>query len=107
MHDLDPDDLFQLARQDTPEDRLARRVERIGRDMQPAAKTPGRAAGGGFRLFDLLGGWRGAGGLVTAALVGFVIGFSQAGSTTSDDDTSVLALMPGGDSLASDWSESG
>ena len=107
MHDLDPEDLFRLARHDAPDDRVVRQVERIARQMQPLPKAPARPAGRGIGLFDLFGGWRGASGLVTAALVGFVIGFAQANSTSSNDDTSFLAFMPGGDSLSSDWSESG
>ena len=84
------DDLFAEARRDqagAPSDDFMARVLADAEALQPAAPTDAQSVksrGLLQVLFDTIGGWQGAGGLVAATMASVWIGFSGAESLTVD-----------------------
>jgi hypothetical protein len=105
LTDAELDNLFDAARRDVPEldSDVRMRMAEDAIEAFAAATTPKIRAG--FDLRTLLGGWRGLGGLATAAIAGVWIGiappdnlpdpidlFDQAFSDTYDDFDPIFGL---------------
>lgn len=85
------DDLFAEARRDqsgAPSDDFMARILADAEAMQPAAPpavaNPVKPRGLLQLIFDTIGGWQGAGGLVAATMASVWIGFSGAENLTVD-----------------------
>jgi len=77
------DDMFQAARSEMPEpsdDLMARVIaeaDQVAEAWAQAEAVPVVTSGGWFRsLLDAVGGWPAASGIVTAGMVGLVVGVS-------------------------------
>ncbi|MFP1643024.1 dihydroorotate dehydrogenase [Pontitalea aquivivens] len=113
-----PEAAFAAARQSPPEPSAAfmARVLAEGLAQQPPARVvapvqargPGSGSGVRAQLLAMLGGWRGIGGMATAALTGVWIGFAgmgqlgdiAAGYLGGADALGTVELLPDADVLA-------
>jgi hypothetical protein len=78
------DDLFQVTRSEMPapsDDLMARIMgdaDQVADGWEQAKAKPAQASGGGWlrSLLDAVGGWPAASGIVTAGMVGLIVGIS-------------------------------
>ncbi|WP_146065156.1 dihydroorotate dehydrogenase [Albidovulum inexpectatum] len=123
MNDTALEELFTQARTAAPEpspDLMARVMEDAARLAPRTAMAEARAGYGVVQqsrlsrvigwIKDALGGWQGIGGLATATLAGFWIGYAGLAGTatlsgvqTSTETADMVELMPGSEFLALAW----
>lgn len=123
VNDKALDELFAQARMTAPEpspeliarvmadaERLAARKGKAGARSGSDMARPRRLDGLLAWIADVLGGWRGVGGLATATLVGFWIGYTGLAGTTAltggqtgVESVDTVELLPGSELLALAW----
>ena len=94
-HDVDALLAALAARQDEPDADFVARMQATALAMQPMAAVAGPRPGRSG-LFDLIGGWLGAGGLATAAAAGLWLGIAPPEALTPVLGGAVTVdLLPG------------
>lgn len=102
------EDLFAAGRDEAvPDAAFLARIEAAALAHQPQRDPTPARAGGFAAILRAIGGWRAAGGLATAAVVGLWIGVNDPGGLLGNADTDVLfdGLAGGSNPFAADGEE--